>query len=296
MPYVLDRRDLRWVMSLPPFFAEFVGAEMLVARFRTDPAILGEIIPRPLRPAREPLCLAFVARYPETNFGVSYHEGALLVDATYRGELGMYCLAMPVDVDVAMIEGRETLGYPKKMADAIALEVEGQHVVGRVDRRGTTILQIEGTLGDEREMEPTDLLRGAEDLEGGRCLVGTFWLFKYTRSATTAGFESAPRLVREPVISRPRAGVRDASVDLQLNSSATDPLGDVPVIDVVDAWYGTFDNTMLPGRTVRRVRNILRFAPSAFARYDAFALMERARLPSRSALEKLRLRRKLKRY
>jgi acetoacetate decarboxylase len=296
MPLVWPSKDVRWALSTTPFLAEFPGAEMLTVVFRTDPHVVERVLPRPLRPPPEPLGLAFVASYPDTNFGLAYREGAVCLDASYRGETGFYTLIMPVDDDAAMVEGRELLGYPKKLADRITLERREAHITGSVVRRGTEVIRIDGELGDARALGPTSVLRAGRDLGDAPCLIGTSWLFKYFRAASTAGFQEAPRLIREPVLFRPRDGLRTASVDLKLLSSATDPLGDVPVLDVVDAWYGVFDNTMLPGRTVRRVRNSYRFAPRAFARFDSLQLLDRSRVPSRSFAERMRLRRKLRRY
>ena len=71
----------------------------------------------PLKPAEYPVAMAFVANYPKTNFDVTYQESALFLRATYEGEEGNYCLAMPVTNDMAMVGGREFYGFPKKMAD-----------------------------------------------------------------------------------------------------------------------------------------------------------------------------------
>jgi hypothetical protein len=139
-------------------------------------------------------------------------------------------------------------------------------------------------------------MRAGVDLAGRACLVGTSWLFKFFRAANTIGFEEAPRLIREPIIFRARPGLRSVEAELKLASSATDPLGDVPVRGVIDAWYGTFDNTMLPGRTVRRVRNPLAFGRKALTRFDTFALLDKERVPPLRLRERARLRRQLRRF
>ena len=119
MLYAVDKRELRAWARTGPFLPRFTAAEMLLVGFRTDPTVVERILPKPLQVPDDPLALAFVARYPETNFGVTYNEGALIVPATFKGEVGGYCLAMPVDNDMAMVGGRERHGFPKKMADQI---------------------------------------------------------------------------------------------------------------------------------------------------------------------------------
>jgi len=58
-----------------------------------------------------------------------------------------------VDDDVALILGRECLGYPKKMGD-ISLSVQGDRIDARVDRSGTRLLEMSGELGETEERPP----------------------------------------------------------------------------------------------------------------------------------------------
>jgi acetoacetate decarboxylase len=242
---------------------------MLWAQFRTDPDVVRAILPKPLGPADEPLARAFVARYPETNFGVSYSEGALFLRAVYKEEPGWYCLAMPVDNDMAMVGGREQFGYPKKIAEEITLERNGDHVIGRVVRRGVEVLHIEAELIDPVGVAALDAVGPAvSDLEGRPCRKGVSFLFKFTRSPDGRGFDFVPRLVREVVLFRPRDDLTSGTGKLEMASSPYDPLGDIPVRDLIDVSYGTWDNDMLPGRVIARVRNVLGFARHAMFKED----------------------------
>ena len=63
MLYALDRSELQQLRK-GNWTAEFIGAEVLSAVFRTDPNVLAQILPRPLRPPANPLAFAFVAHYP----------------------------------------------------------------------------------------------------------------------------------------------------------------------------------------------------------------------------------------
>ena len=57
-----------------------------------------------------------------------------------------------------------------------------------------------------------------------------------------------------------------------LTSSPYDPLGEVPVVEMVTCAYGLHDNTMLPGKVVGRVWNIFRFAKHALFKVDVAAV------------------------
>ncbi len=266
MLYALDRSELQQLRNAN-WTAEFMGAEVLAAVFRTDPDVLEQILPRPLRSPSNPLALAFVAHYPQTNFGTVYNEAALFVQAEYRGRSGMYCLSMPVDDDMAMAGGREVFGYPKKMAESISLETVGSKVIGSAVRKGTEILRIEAVPKTTGGIE-TLAMTGIPDPNDARSFEVTAYMFKYFNAPNMRGFDYLPRLVAEPIVLRPRPEVLFGDGIVTLTSSPYDPLGEVPVVEMVTCAHGLFDNTMLPGKVVGRVWNLLAFAKHAFFKVD----------------------------
>ena len=266
MLYALDREELERLRSAD-WTAEFRDAEVLTAVFRTDQTVLSRILPRPLRAPANPVALAFVAHYPQTNFGTVYSEAAFFVQAEYRGKMGMYPLAMPVDDDMAMAGGREVFGYPKKMAESIKIEKTGSKVVGSVVRKGTEILRIE-----VEPKTPVDIkalaLTGRLDSGGARSFEVTAYMVKHFQAPTMRGFDYFPRLIAEPVILRPGPDTLSGSGKLTLRSSPYDPIAEVPIVELVNCAYGTYNNTMMPGKVVGRVWNLLRFAKHAFFKVD----------------------------
>jgi acetoacetate decarboxylase len=269
VPFVLDRRDLVRLRRLH-FQPEFTNAEMLMAVYRTDPEVVARLLPKPLTPAAEPLVFAFVARYPQTNFGSIYNEGALFVTARFRDRTGGYCLAMPVDDDTALIGGREYFGFPKKMAEEIRLQRRGHTIAGQVVRKGVEILRIElepdadAALGDFAALAPPQI-----DRAGHPCLQLDSYLFKFFPSADGRKFDYLPRLIRQTTVFRPHPGLRRGTGRVMVASSERDPLGELPVIgDPLLCVHGYWDNTMLPGRVVARIWNLWRFLPYAFFKSD----------------------------
>jgi acetoacetate decarboxylase len=253
--------------------ARFVGAEILRAHYRTLPDAVSAVLPKPLEAPLDPLATVFVARYPETNFSPPYNEGALFVDARYRGEHGLYCLAMPVTDDMAMIGGREYYGYPKKIADEITLDRDGGHIVGRIVRKGTELLRIEAELTDNTN--PSDVgLAVTEDLDGKTAVKAVSFLFKFFPSATTLGFEHPPRLIRQVSLLTPRGPLDTGAGKVELASTPFDPLGEIPVVELLAISHGVFDSVMLPGTVAAQVRNPLRFARYAFFKTDALAYLQ----------------------
>jgi acetoacetate decarboxylase len=274
MLYALSRHDIDELRrrAINPTFS---GAEMLVARFRTDRDVVSNILPHPLKAPAEPHAVAFVARYPETNFGCVYNEGALFVPAVYREEEGLYCLAMPVDDDMAMAGGRERLGFPKKMADRITLDRDGDRVVGSVIRKGTEILRLEATVETPASLASLDGLGALGTDEADRpCAEAVSFLVKFSPRPDGAGFDYLPRLVRQVTQFRPRPGLRRGEGRVTLRSSVYDPLAEVPIVeDHAQCAYGRFDNVMLPGKVVRRIWNVWRFLPHAFFKTDVVPVL-----------------------
>jgi len=296
MPFVREWAELWRFARAGQFMPQYTGAEMLIVTFRTDPKEVAAVLPRPLRPAGEPLAIAFVARYPQTNLGLAYNEGALFVAAQYRGERGWYCLSMPVDDDTAMIGGREQLGFPKKMADQITLDRDGPHVAGSVVRNGAELLRIEGEFTDPQPPGVQTWGVPAADPDGRPCEKLVSFSFKYFPAADGGPFDHSPELIRQVTLLRPRPGQLTGAAKIELSSTTCDPLGEIPVREIVAAGYGVFDATMLPGRVVRRIYNRWRFLPKSLFKNDAFALVDPDSLPALTLGQRRYQRKQLRTY
>ena len=268
MLYCLKKEELE-KLKRTHFIAEFVNAEMLSATYVTDENAAREIIPKPLLPTKTPLATVFVARYPETNFGCVYNEGALFLHCEYKKERGLYCLSMPVDDDMAMVGGREQFGYPKKMADKITLEKTENRVVGSVIRKKEEILRIECELMKEVPSNfRDDMWVQTKDWNGTPCYRVIAFLYKYFQSPGGMGFDYLPRLIREPTLMRKKGNVLEGRGKVKVSSSPFDPLGDVPVKEIRNMVYGKWHNTMLPGKVIGRAWNPLKFLKHAFYKTD----------------------------
>jgi acetoacetate decarboxylase len=244
----------------------FFDAEMALVFFRTDPEVIKRIVPEPLKPAAEPFATVFVAKYPKTNFGSVYNEAALFVTVEYDGQLGGYCLAMPVTEDMALIGGRETFGFPKKMADEISLERTENGVQGRCVRRGIELVKLSMPFEEEVEAEKAAEMLGAlTSQEPGEGWKTISYNFKFFQSPRLTGFDSKPRLVKQVTTFKPSSKIKlSSSFDLKLKSSDSDPLAEIPVKEPLMGLYGVFNNTMHPGEVIAEVEE------EQFRRYAFF--------------------------
>ncbi|HUN55649.1 MAG TPA: acetoacetate decarboxylase family protein [Smithella sp.] len=245
--------------------AEFYDAQMLAVFWETKPEIIAGLLPAPLKPAARPTAMAFAAYYPSTNFDVTYHETALFISASYNGEEGNYCLAMPVTSDMAMAGGREVFGFPKKIAD-IGFERTGDTIRGWTERRGVRFMEINakmtGGFNDPAAQEL--ILANPPDAEGAMRAVS----FNFKHFPAPEGFlmDYNPRLVRQETILRPKK-IEFGEAEIIFRPSAYDPWQDVEVVKMLGAVYTEGDNTMLGGKAVAEV-DTMQFAPYAFLKWD----------------------------
>jgi len=242
--------------------AEFYDAEMLTIYFETRQEVMRRLLPPPLEPTQLPIGGAFIANYPKTNFGISYQESALFLQAKFNGEEGAYCLAMPVTDDMALILGREVFGYPKKIAN-IQLNRDGNEMSGWTERRGVRFLEAEAKLTGKFN-DPAAQQMLIEKRASNPDMV--IFNFKYFSSPGRDGFDYNPRLIREVVEFRPTS-MEMGEAELAFQPSVHDPWSDVEIVRVLGAVYTIGNNTMLPGSVVAEADPI-EFAPYAFMKVD----------------------------
>jgi acetoacetate decarboxylase len=243
--------------------AEFYDAEVLTVYFETKTEIVKRLLPPPLKPSAMPVGAAFVANYPGTNFGVTYLESALFLLAQHNGEEGVFCLAMPVTNDIALILGREVFGYPKKMAE-IHFEREGNDVRGWTERHSIRFFEVKAKLTGKFNDEIAQKML-TEGMESNPDVV--VYNFKYFPAPARDGFDYNPRLIKEVVKRNPKT-IEMGEAELILRPSEHDPWSDVEIVRVLGAMYTVGDNTMLPGSVVAEVDQA-EFAPYAFMKLDA---------------------------
>lgn len=130
----------------PP--VEYSDARLAVAILE-GPAPVG-IVPQQAQPAAMPLRLALFADYPESTIG-PYREMAVLAAVTWHGEPALFCSLIYVTTDVALCQGREVWGFPKKLA-RIDLELESSgDVWARLERAGELLIDLEGSAPEDTD-------------------------------------------------------------------------------------------------------------------------------------------------
>lgn len=225
---------------------------MLLAIFRTDPDVVRRVLPPPLEPAAVPTGTAYVAEFRQTNYSPAYVEAAVFLSAQYQGEVGNYCVSMPLTNDAAMFQGRERSGYPKKIAESVRLEVDGVTVTGTCVRRGIRLLRLSVRL---------------EGPFGGQFPSTAVYLIKAFRSVTNRGFEYPPILIKlQPDIDwgSPQVGTGQ----LSFGKSEHDPIHEIPIEEIVLAGYSPHVVMTTPAGEVLTKIDPEAYRPYYWARED----------------------------
>jgi len=245
---------------------DFYDAEFVSMYWETKPEIVERLLPPPLKPAKYPVACAFIANYPRTNFGISYREGALFLFAEFDNITGMYCLAMPVDNDMALIAGREVFGYPKKMSN-IHFEKKETKFEGWVERHGIKYFEAKVDLNNKPNAK--DFLKiGMElGLNPGKP-ASTTYNFKYFKTPKYEGLDYNPRLIREEITMQ-SSEIALGEVEIKLNHSDDDPWDEVEIERILGCLYLKTNSQMQPGEIVAEVESE-KFEPYSYMKIDRY--------------------------
>lgn len=251
--FVKDPMDIKKFSSKP---TTFYDAEILTAYWETKPEIIDRLLPAPLKPAPKPLVHAFVANYPRTNFCPAYKEAALFVLADFNGELGTYCLSMPISDGMAMGLGREIYGFPKKMAE-IELKRASDSVEGKVSRNGIAFFSVKANLNGKYNAE-----------EGQKIITDYYgkglpiYNFKYSKSPDGSGFDLKPRLIAQGVTMETQV-LKIGEFKINFEDSPHDPWAELEVVKMLGCTYAVGTSVLLRGKVLAEVD------PSTYVPYSS---------------------------
>ena len=162
--------------------------------------------------------------------GYDYLEAGIGIPAVFAGVPGNYAVCLYLDKALPIVGGREVWGWPKKEAEMVFAEKDGE-ISGRVERFGTVLLSLSGKLAKK-----ADPVTAQPELP--------WFLLKIIPSVR----KDAPPDVRQLTATRNTdVAVRElwnCTASLKLGTSPLDRLGDIPVTEIVGAQFSVGDFTM----------------------------------------------------
>ncbi|MEU6643607.1 acetoacetate decarboxylase family protein [Saccharomonospora sp. NPDC046836] len=222
MGFVRTQKEIREIeaaLAAP----EFVHGEQLLVRFRTSEETYRRLLPPPLEPLDDPLCVAAIGRWQGSCVG-DYAGGSVSLSAAHQGDAGGFAVAMWMNTEASVMFGRDVFGEPKKLAES-GLARDGERAHAWIDRHGVRLVELMCTVDIEEDPASIDRLA-----------------FNY-RSRTAAngiGLEG-PAVLTRTVFSTTIHERRRGPGSVRFSSTVHDPLGEIPVLEVLDAEYQRHD-------------------------------------------------------
>lgn len=205
-----------------PAAPRFVGEQLLV-RFRTDPEVYRLLLPPPLEPADDPVAVAAVGRWSSNCVG-DYAGGSVALTAVHDGDTGGFAVGMWMDAEPAVTFGREVFGEPKKLGTS-GLVRDGSRVRGWIDRHGVRLVSLGATPGEDEGPSATSRLA---------------FNYRARMAADGVGLDGPAVLTRTTFTTRIDARSTGAGT-VTLTSGPHDPVGEIPVREVLGAEYQVHD-------------------------------------------------------
>lgn len=232
------------MFGAPPI--RFTDTKLVSITFKTTPETLQKLVPKPLVPNPDSIMYVYIARFNpqdytsgefvyKTSSATSYLEVAFGVPVVFENQPGRYMVYMYLDKAVPLVFGREMWGYPKKDAEITMIE-EGEKITVQAERRGTMLIRAAFQRTEKIDPIPN------------RPPTVTYNL-KFIPSVK----KNAPPDVMQLTSNTTDYRVRElykGNATLELGTSSIDPLGKIPILQIVRAEYMVMDGALDYGDVV----------------------------------------------
>ena len=225
--------------TVPPYATPplvYGGNQILSVTVRTSPEVLRDLVPRPLSVNKDSLMALYVGMFNVVDpQKISYYEAGITVPASYKEDVGNYMPVLYLDRALPITIGREVWGFPKFHAD-FSMEVADDIVQAIVVTEGTTI--IEAILHVKEPVRPTAVPSS------------NVFLPKSIPSSEKKGAYDVKQLATAVVRDAVYSQVRPGDGVLRLGSTASDPLGSIPILEIVSGSYTIGDSVLDYGKVL----------------------------------------------
>jgi acetoacetate decarboxylase len=205
--------------------------------FKTTPEALQKLVPKPLVPNPDNLVSLYIGRFNTPDYsrgeyvfkGDSYLEAGFVVPVAFEKQSGGYSLFLYLNKPGPAISGREIWGFPKKDAD-IAMTDDNGKITVTMERLGSVLMKATFQRGEKVEPVPSRPPRARYNL-------------KYIPSV----MKNAPPDVMQITSYLQTNTMKElykGKATLELSGTSVDPLGQIPVVEMVRAEYMVIDGSV----------------------------------------------------
>ena len=218
-------------------------SKLVSITFKTTPEILRKLVPKPLAPNQDNLVTLYIGRFNTPDYkngaylfkGDSYLEAGFVVPASFEKQSGGYSLFLYLNKTAPAISGREIWGFPKKEADITMVEDKGNITI-TMERLGAMLLKATFQLGEKVDPVPQRPPRARYNL-------------KYIPSVKKNAPPDVMQLTSFMQVNTLKELYKGKAI-LQLGGTSVDPLGDIPVLEIVKAELMVIDGTVDYGEVI----------------------------------------------
>ena len=219
--------------AMPPY--QYRNNEMFTLKIETDPAYLRALVPEPMVVNTENILAIYVGMLHVTEpTQITYGEAGIMVPVTLGERSGTFMPVLYLDEVELLTSGREFWGFPKFRGE-ITFSRDDNGVEARVTDAGVDIIQMQ--MNFERQGEPIPVY----DRE--------HFLLKSIPSVDGKGHDV--RQINTCRVSNDhRKEIQEGQADLTLASTTKNPLGDIPVNNIVSSVYTVGDIILGRGEVI----------------------------------------------
>ena len=219
--------------AMPPY--QYRDNEMFTLVVETDPDFLRALVPEPMVPNVDNRLVIYVGwLHVVEPTSITYGEAGLMVPVTLGERAGTYMPMLYLDEVELLTSGREVWGFPKFRGD-ISFKRDAQSVSATVSESGVDLISMR--MDFEKQGEPIPTYNREH------------FLLKSIPSVTGNGYEVRQInscLVRDDN----RKEIWEGQADLQLASTARNPLGEIPIKRIVSSVYTVGDIVLDNGEVI----------------------------------------------
>jgi acetoacetate decarboxylase len=212
----------------PPYI--YQGNRSFNILFKATPETLQALVPAPLVPNPDSVLFIYIAQFNVVApIRFRYLEMGIGVPALFSDTAGQYAVYLYLDKAGAIVPGREIYGWPKKDAE-ISFTEEKDGITAKVVRDG--IVLADATLHLLERVDPIPQQPSAP------------W---FNLKLIPSVKKNAPPDVMQltsTVIESEMKEMYTGSATLKLGSSVSDPLGAIPILEILESRFSVDDITL----------------------------------------------------
>ena len=218
----------------PPYF--YQGNRSINILFKTTRETLQALVPAPLVSNPNSLLFIYIAQCnvvaPER---FRYMEAGIGVPVSFSDIAGQYAVYLYLDKAGAIVAGREIYGWPKKDAE-ISFTEDNEGISAQVVREG--VMLIDTRLHRSDRIDPIPKQPRAP-----------WFNLKLIPSVKKNAPPDVMHLTSTLMESKTQE-LYTGSATLKLGSSVSDPLGDIPILEILEGIYIVDDLTLGYGEVI----------------------------------------------